>query len=160
MSTFLDYYKRNTVVEETLISNLDLDANSYNNRAAVIGFYDWEEGYAWTQQYSSVSLFNYDIDQKGLEAELYVPEYPNFVQNIDQAQGLEMYVNGKLVATEPLQPGYHTIIIPPEEIPITESEQYIVELVCPYYVNRAKELGEADTRNVSLRVSYIGENRN
>lgn len=152
--------QRNTVVEETLISNLDLDANSYNNRAAVIGFYDWEEGYAWTQQYSSVSLFNYDIDQKGLEAELYVPEYPNFVQNIDQAQGLEMYVNGKLVATEPLQPGYHTIIIPPEEIPITESEQYIVELVCPYYVNRAKELGEADTRNVSLRVSYIGENRN
>ena len=51
-------------------------------------------------------------------------------------------MNGKLVATEPLQPGYHTIIIPPEEIPITESEQYIVELVCPYYVNRAKELGE------------------
>ena len=56
----------------------------------MIGFYDWEEGYAWTQQYSSVSLLNYDIDQKGLEAELYVPKYPNFVQNIDQAQGLEI----------------------------------------------------------------------
>ena len=138
------------MVEETLISNLDLDANSYNNRAAVIGFYDWEEGYAWTQQYSSVSLFNYDIDQKGLEAELYVPEYPNFVQNIDQAQGLEMYVNGKLVATEPLQPGYHTIIIPPEEIPITESEQYIVELVCPYYVKSGKRTWRSGHKKCSV----------
>lgn len=152
--------RRNTVIEETFISNLDLSADIYKNRAAVVGFYDWEDGYAWTQQYSSVSLLNYDIDQKGIEVELYVPEYPNFVQDIAQAQELEIYVNGELVATEVLQPEYHTIIIPPAEIPITESEQYIVELVCPYYVNQAKELGNADMRNVSLCVSYIGESRN
>ena len=149
--------ERSDVTEETFVSNLDLTPGIYNNRAAVNGYYDWEDGFVWTQQYSSVSLYNFDIERKGLELDLYFPQYPNMAQEAQKAQPLEIYVNGVLVKSVTLEPGEHRVLISAKEIENPEDDRYIVEMVCPYYVNPAEELGKPDTRNVSVCVTYIGE---
>lgn len=142
--------KIKSLLEEYSTNNLDFSHVQTLNENSTQGFYYCENGYAWTNEYSSVNLYNEHITENGLNLKLYTWDYSE-----EGTEPIKILVNGVCVYEMDVNGGMHDIKIPAKKI-ANQDHRYFVEIVCPYHVNPALQLGLPDDRNLSVRVSYIG----
>ena len=140
----------NVLYSDYSLETLDFSQNTELNYTALTGYFEREAGYAWTQKYSTVRIKNASVSTEGLLLKLDLPEYAT-----NSTVPIKIYINSSCVYELLPQKGSYDIWIPAELIKNNEN-QYFVEIECPYFINPAIKWGEPDTRDLSVKIYYIG----
>ena len=135
------------------VNRIDFSDEENWNSSVCKGVY-WPEGdHAWVTTYGSIQLMNDQIQDAGLEIELYIPD-----ELALSDKQVCISVNSKQVWEKPLsESGTHLIHIPASEI-CTNTHYYFVEFSAGDSFN-PKELGGDDDRDLSVCLLYLGEER-
>lgn len=124
----------------------------------MFGIYNYEEGFAWGKDYCSFILQNEQISKKGLEIDFEISSYWNFQDTKEEC--ILVYING--VRCKQLfvsQAGRIILNFLPEELPISQSDQYQIELYTTQSFIPSKLSINGDNRELSIILRYVGEVR-
>ena len=113
---FLDYFEDFLVNYIPIISSVEKISfpwDSHTNTDAMEGFFWPEQNSIWSGQYSSLVLMNDEIENNGIELDIYIPD--ELQSGIEHY--LHIYINGKQTQEIDLnESGTRTIIISPDEL--------------------------------------------
>lgn len=139
-----------SIYSDSALETLNFSQSTTINYTALTGYYECETGYAWTRKYSTVRLKNSFVSTEGLLLKLELPEYA-----INSTVPIKIYINSSCVYELLPKKGSYDIWIPAELIKNYEN-QYFIEIECPYFINPAIIQGKSDTRDLSVKIYYIG----
>ena len=145
-----DSFENDIISSQNFVENLDYLHTNVVPSSSMDGFYEQEKDFAWIGQYCELKLYNSQIKTKGIQLILEVPEY-----TIKNTLPIKVYVNGVCAAQIAPNSGKYNVLIDPNVIAAKEN-RYHIEIECPYIYNPALDAQEADNRNLSLKVYYIG----
>ena len=111
----------------------------------------------WTHKESQITIRDTLIQQQGLELAFKVPA--QFFKSADTAN-VKIYINGVQTLDLNYQEAWSgSMVISPEQLPQAEDGKYTIRLVCDSSFIPAVTDGTADTRELSLVLTYIGRVR-
>lgn len=156
LNVFLDSYVPN---EEEGPANLDFKGNYLDEKYKLNGIYPYENGeYAWSGKYTYIQLDNANIAQKGLEIDCDIPEQ---ICADGKLVSVLLCINGCKVQEVSYDPGKHVIIIDKEKLSeVTDEEcRWEIEIYVPSSFRPIDYGINDDTRNLSIKINYVGEVR-
>ena len=154
----INNYKRSSGGGISKIRNWTPEGNYQEDLDWLFGIYNYEEGFAWGKDYCSFILQNEQISKKGLEIDFEISSYWNFQDTKEEC--ILVYING--VRCKQLfvsQAGRIILNFLPEELPISQSDQYQIELYTTQSFIPSKLSINGDNRELSSILRYVGEVR-
>ncbi len=154
----INNYKRSSGGGISKIRNWIPEGNYQEDLDWLFGIYNYEEGFAWGKDYCSFILQNEQISKKGLEIDFEISSYWNFQDTKEEC--ILVYING--VRCKQLfvsQAGRIILNFLPEELPISQSDQYQIELYTTQSFIPSKLSINGDNRELSIILRYVGEGR-
>lgn len=137
------------------LKNMDLKGDYAAECNKSFGYYKYESDFTWAQNYSSVTLYNKAITEKGLELSFGFSEFINYENN----DNLEIYINGKKIRSIKAEGGkFDRVVISADEI-ANDEDLYKVDLYIPKYFIPNELMGVEDYRKLAIKIEYVGEVR-
>ncbi|RKM54472.1 hypothetical protein D6853_13170 [Butyrivibrio sp. X503] len=149
LDNYLDsYVPRKQELADNFVPSQEL------SRTRARGYYGYEDTYRWTTNDSSLTLYNERIAEEGLKIEFVVPDQ----LVVEGSVTVKIFVNGQMCTDETYTDfGDYCVNIKPEKIE-SKKDTYCIEIVSSKCFVPSELGNSTDSRVLSLKMKYIGEN--
>lgn len=123
------------------------------------GIYDNEGTFHWAMPWSEIYLKNEEITKVGLELDAgeWLPLIPYQEETTPK---MTVFINGVMVAEVEVVPGAPVhLTVPPEALPSTENDTYVIVLDINGEYNPYLVSGSEDRRSLGILLWYVGPTR-